>query len=87
MNMDLSLISDIRVIIRVRIGKTTMTLSEISSLKTTDTIVLDQLSNDPLDIVVGDIVIGKGEIVVKDGNFGIKITSIGSVISQGTHYE
>ncbi|GHR32126.1 hypothetical protein VN1258_00370 [Helicobacter pylori] len=39
---------------------------------------LDQLVNDPLEILVDDKVIAKGEVVIVDGNFGIQITDIGT---------
>jgi len=39
---------------------------------------LDQLANAPLDILVGDKVIAKGEVVIVDGNFGVQITEIGT---------
>ena len=41
-------------------------------------IELNQLANDPLDILVDDKVIAKGEVVIVDGNFGIQITDIGT---------
>jgi flagellar motor switch protein FliN/FliY len=41
-------------------------------------IELNQLANDPLDILVDDYVIAQGEVVIVDGNFGVQITSIGS---------
>jgi flagellar motor switch protein FliN/FliY len=39
---------------------------------------LDQLANEPLDILIEDKKIGEGEVVIVDGNFGIQITSIGT---------
>jgi iron chelatin ABC transporter, substrate binding protein len=41
-------------------------------------IELNQLANDPLEILIGDKVIALGEVVIIDGNFGIQITQIGS---------
>ena len=41
-------------------------------------IELNQLANDPLEILVDDKVIAKGEVVIVDGNFGIQITDIGT---------
>ena len=39
---------------------------------------LNQLANDPLEILVGDKVIAMGEVVIVDGNFGVQITEIGT---------
>ena len=41
-------------------------------------IELNQLANDPLEILIGDKVIALGQVVIIDGNFGIQITQIGS---------
>ena len=41
-------------------------------------IELNQLANDPLDILVDDNVIAQGEVVIVDGNFGVQVTSIGT---------
>jgi len=41
-------------------------------------IELNQLANDPLEILVDNNVIALGEVVIVDGNFGVQITSIGS---------
>jgi flagellar motor switch protein FliN/FliY len=39
---------------------------------------LNQLANEPLDILVDNKKIAEGEVVIVDGNFGIQIISIGS---------
>ena len=41
-------------------------------------IELNQLANDPLEILIDDKVIAKGEVVIVDGNFGIRVSEIGS---------
>jgi flagellar motor switch protein FliN/FliY len=41
-------------------------------------IELDQLANDPLEILVGDKIIAQGEVVIIDGNFGVQISEIGT---------
>jgi flagellar motor switch protein FliN/FliY len=41
-------------------------------------IELNQLANDPLEILVDDHVIAEGEVVIVDGNFGVQITTIGT---------
>ena len=41
-------------------------------------IELNQLANDPLEILISDKVVALGEVVIVDGNFGIQITEIGS---------
>ena len=67
-----------RLPIRVRIGSKRMLLKDVLSMDIGSVIELNQLANDPLEILIGDKVIALGEVVIIDGNFGIQITQIGS---------
>ena len=53
-------------------------LDNIIAMDIGSVIELNQLANDPLEILVDDKVIAKGEVVIVDGNFGIQITDIGT---------
>ncbi len=75
---NINLIMDVKLPVRVRIGKKRMLLKDVLSMDIGSVIELNQLANDPLDILVDDRVIAKGEVVIVDGNFGIQITEIGS---------
>ena len=75
---NISLILDVKLPVRVRIGKKKMLLKDVLSMDIGSVIELNQLANDPLDILVDDYVIAQGEVVIVDGNFGVQITSIGS---------
>ena len=75
---NISLIMDVKLPVRVRIGKKKMLLKDVLNMDIGSVIELNQLANDPLDILVDDHVIAQGEVVIVDGNFGIQITSIGS---------
>jgi len=75
---NISLIMDVKLPIRVRIGKKKMLLKDVLNMDIGSVIELNQLANDPLDILVDNHVIAQGEVVIVDGNFGIQITSIGS---------
>ncbi|MGL2810257.1 FliM/FliN family flagellar motor switch protein, partial [Helicobacter pylori] len=55
-----------------------MILKDVVSMDIGSVVELDQLVNDPLEILVDDKVIAKGEVVIVDGNFGIQITDIGT---------
>jgi len=68
----------VRLPIRVRIGSKRMLLKDVLSMDIGSVIELNQLANDPLEILIGDKVIALGEVVIIDGNFGIQITQIGS---------
>jgi len=75
---NISLIMDVKLPVRVRIGKKKMLLKDVLSMDIGSVIELNQLANDPLDILVDDNVIAQGEVVIVDGNFGVQITSIGT---------
>ena len=55
-----------------------MLLKDVITMDIGSVIELNQLANDPLEILIGDKVIALGEVVIIDGNFGIQITQIGS---------
>ena len=55
-----------------------MLLKDVLNMDIGSVIELNQLANDPLEILVDDKVIALGEVVIVDGNFGVQITSIGS---------
>jgi flagellar motor switch protein FliN/FliY len=75
---NIDLIKDVKLPIRVRIGSKKMLLKDVLSMDIGSVIELDQLANDPLEVLVGDKVIALGEVVIIDGNFGVQISEIGS---------
>ncbi len=75
---NISLIMDVKLPVRVRIGSRKMLLKDVLSMDIGSVIELNQLANDPLDILVGDKIIAQGEVVIVDGNFGIQISEIGT---------
>ena len=75
---NIGLILDVKLPLRVRIGSKKMLLKDVLSMDIGSIIELDQLANDPLQILVDDKVIAYGEVVIVDGNFGVQITHIGS---------
>jgi flagellar motor switch protein FliN/FliY len=75
---NISLLMDVRLTIRVRIGSKKMLLRDVINMDIGSIIELNQLANEPLDILVDNKKIAEGEVVIVDGNFGIQITTIGS---------
>jgi len=75
---NIALIMDVKLPVRVRIGKKKMLLKDVLNMDIGSVIELNQLANDPLDILVDNHVIAQGEVVIVDGNFGVQITSIGT---------
>jgi flagellar motor switch protein FliN/FliY len=75
---NIGLTLDVRLPIRVRIGSKKMLLKDVLSMDIGSVIELNQLANDPLEVLIGDKPIALGEVVIVDGNFGVQITEIGT---------
>jgi len=75
---NISLIMDVKLPVKVRIGKKKMLLKDVLNMDIGSVVELNQLANDPLEILVDEHVIAEGEVVIVDGNFGVQITTIGT---------
>lgn len=73
---NLELVKDIQVTLTVELGRTEMLIQDILELTPGKVIELDRLAGEPLDIVVNGKLLAKGEVVVVDENFGIRLTQI-----------
>jgi flagellar motor switch protein FliN/FliY len=73
---NLELVRDIQVTLTAELGRTDMIIQDILELTPGKVIELDRLAGEPLDIMVNGRLLAKGEVVVVDENFGVRITSI-----------
>lgn len=73
---NLNLLLDIPLQVTVELGRTRRTVKEILELTSGSIIELDKLAGEPVDILVNNRHIAKGEVVVIDENFGVRITDI-----------
>ena len=73
---NLDRILDINVPVSVRLGETEMTIDEVLALAAGSVVELDRLASDPIDVLVRDKLIARGEVVLVDESFGVRITSI-----------
>ncbi|WP_448588525.1 flagellar motor switch protein FliN [Thermocrinis sp.] len=67
---------DLPLLIEVVVGSTTLSLGEILNLGPGSVVELDNLVEEPVDIKVNGKLVAKGEIVVVEDKFGVKITDI-----------
>ena len=74
--MILGNIKDVQVPIQVVLGGTEVTVEQLASLGAGSIIRLEALAGEPVDLVAAGEVMGKGEVVVIDENFGIRVTEI-----------
>ena len=72
----IDMLMDVALDVSIELGRTTMTIKDILALGVGSVIELDKMVGDPVDILVNNKLIAKGEVVVVDENFGVRITSI-----------
>lgn len=73
---NLELILDVPLTITVELGRTKKLIKDILELSEGSIIELDKLAGEPVDILANGKYIAKGEVVVIDENFGVRITDI-----------
>lgn len=79
---NISLIQDVPLQVTVELGRTKKSIREILEFSTGSIIELDKLAGEPVDIHVNGQLTAKGEVVVIDENFGVRITEIVSPIER-----
>ena len=73
---DLSRLSDIPMELSVEIGRTHMTVGETLDLRVGSVVALERLSGETADLLVNGTPIARGEVVVIDEQYGLRITEI-----------
>ncbi|MFJ7735222.1 flagellar motor switch phosphatase FliY [Lysinibacillus sp. NPDC097287] len=73
---NLNMLLDIPLQVTVELGRTKRSVKEILDLSSGSIIELDKLAGEPVDILVNSRLIAKGEVVVIDENFGVRITDV-----------
>lgn len=73
---NLGLLLDIPLMVTVELGRTKKQIREILELAPGSLVELDKLAGEPVDILVNNKLIAKGEVVVIDENFGVRVTDI-----------
>lgn len=75
---NIDLLMDVELPITVRIGTTEMRLMDIMKLGLGSIIELERLVDDPVEVLVNDKLVARGEVVVCDNNFAVRITEVRS---------
>ncbi|WP_374408695.1 flagellar motor switch protein FliN [Pelagerythrobacter sp.] len=70
------LIQDIDVRLTVELGRTQMNLREVLDLAEESVVMLDRLTDEPLDVLVNGKLIAKGEVVAEGNRFGLRILEL-----------
>ena len=74
--VDKALLDSIPVSISVELGRKRLKISELMELKKGAVVPLDSLAGEPLQVFVNDTLLAKGDIVLIDEKYGIKLTHI-----------
>jgi len=74
--VDINHLLDVSVNVSVVIGRARMTISNLLALFKGAIIELDKLAEEPVDIYINEKLLGKGEVVVANERFGVRVTEI-----------
>jgi flagellar motor switch protein FliN/FliY len=74
--LSLDLVLDISMPVTVELGRASVTVRELLQLNSGSVIPLDKPAGEPIDLYVRDVRFARGEVVVVDNNFGLRITEI-----------
>ncbi|HEV2709753.1 MAG TPA: FliM/FliN family flagellar motor switch protein [Edaphobacter sp.] len=72
----LSFLCDIELDASLQFGSREMPLQEVLELGPGDVIELDRHVSEPVDLVIGDRIVARGDVVIVSGNFALRITEV-----------
>ncbi len=72
----IDMIMDVSMRVTVELGRSTMMVEEVLALGPGSVVELNKLAGEPVDILVNERLIARGEVVVVDENFGVRVTEI-----------
>jgi flagellar motor switch protein FliN/FliY len=75
-NSAIDLLLDVTLQVTVELGRARMKIAEILALRNGSVIELDRLAGEPADILINGTLIAKGEVVVVDEKFGVRIIEV-----------
>ncbi len=82
--MNINLILDVAVTLSLEVGRAKMSVRDLLQLAPGAIVELDRLAGEPLDVLVNGVRIARGEVVVVNDKFGIRLTD---VVSQSERME
>jgi flagellar motor switch protein FliN/FliY len=72
------LLLEVALPVAVSFGRTSLKIKEVLKLNTGSIVELDRFITDPVEVIVNNCVIARGEVVVVDGNYGVRINHLAS---------
>jgi flagellar motor switch protein FliN len=77
---NLDMLMDVSLQVAVELGRTRMTVRQLLDLQNGSVIELDRMAGDVVDVYINDRLLARGEVVVVDDKFGVRITELISPI-------
>jgi len=74
--VNLNLVLDVELNVTLRFGQRQLTLREVLDLTTGSVVELDRQVEEPVELLLDGVVIARGEAVVVDGNYGLRVTEV-----------
>lgn len=71
-----SMLGDVNLRVKVQLGQTRMLVEEVLKLGEGSVVELDKLAGDPVDILVNDRLIARGEVLVLNDNFCVRVSEV-----------
>jgi len=78
----IDLLNDVNLDVKIELGRAEMTVGEILRLASNSVVELDKLAGDPVDVLVNEQLIARGEVLVVNENFCVRINEIISGVTK-----
>ena len=74
--VSIDLLRDVNLDMKIELGRTHMQLDEVLALRRGSVVTLDKLAGDPVDIYVNDRLVARGEVLVLNDNFCVRVAHL-----------
>ena len=75
-SMNIDVLRDVELTVKIELGRTRMRLDEVLRLGQGAVVELDRLAGDPVDVFVNDRLVARGEVVVLNEKFAVRLTEV-----------
>jgi flagellar motor switch protein FliN/FliY len=75
-HQNIDIVLDIPVTLSMELGRTRISIRELLQLKSGSVVELQKMADEPLDVLVNGTLVAKGEAVVVDDRFGVRLTDV-----------
>jgi flagellar motor switch protein FliN/FliY len=78
---DIELLNDVELNVKIELGRTEMLIADVLSLGEGSVVELDKLAGDPVDVLVNDRLVARGEVIVLNESFCVRVSEIMAGVS------